>query len=128
MSVKSDAARKATYGDLVGGQLFNLPFTGTAPAKSPAEYKLVGTRFPRNDTPDKVSGDYVYLQHLRPEGILHARVVRPRGQRAYGAGAKVLNIDEAPFATSPARASCAGAISSALSPSTSGTPSAPRNN
>ncbi|HXP89218.1 MAG TPA: molybdopterin cofactor-binding domain-containing protein [Bryobacteraceae bacterium] len=101
VSVKSDAARKATYGDLVGGQLFNLPFTGTAQAKPPAEYKLVGTRFPRNDTPEKVSGAYVYLQHLRPEGILHARVVRPRGQRAYGAGAKVLNIDEASIRNIP---------------------------
>src|ERR1700689_1823453 len=27
--------------------------------------------------------------------MLHGRVVRPRGQRAYGAGAKVLNVDEA---------------------------------
>ena len=30
--------------------------------------------------------------------MLHARVVRPRGQRAYGAGAKVLSLDEASIA------------------------------
>jgi nicotinate dehydrogenase subunit B len=95
------ANRSVTYGDLVGGKLFNLPFTGTAPVKPPADYKLVGTRFPRNDTPEKVSGRYTYLQHLRPDGILHARVVRPRGQRAYGAGAKVLSIDEASIRSIP---------------------------
>src|SRR5580658_10055412 len=36
VSVKDSPARSVSYGDLVGGKLFNLPFTGTAPAKSPA--------------------------------------------------------------------------------------------
>jgi nicotinate dehydrogenase subunit B len=94
VSVKDNPARSVTYGDLIGDKLFNLPFTGTAPAKSPADYKLVGTPVPRNEVPDKVRGKYIYIQHLRPEGILHGRVVRPRGQRAYGAGAKILNVDE----------------------------------
>jgi CO/xanthine dehydrogenase Mo-binding subunit len=35
------------------------------------------------------------MQHVRVPDMLHGRVVRPRGQRAYGAGAKVLSIDEA---------------------------------
>jgi CO/xanthine dehydrogenase Mo-binding subunit len=34
------------------------------------------------------------MQHVRLPGMLHGRVVRPRGQSAYGAGAKVLSIDE----------------------------------
>src|SRR5262249_52989468 len=34
----------------------------------------------------------------RLPGMLHARVVRPRGQRAYGAGAKVLSVDETSIA------------------------------
>lgn len=89
-----DTGQKVTYGELIGGRLFHVAFTGKAPVKSPADYKLVGTRFPRNDAPEKVSGSYTYLQHLRPEGLLHGRVVRPRGQRAYGAGAKVLSVDE----------------------------------
>src|SRR5215831_15864505 len=44
--------------------------------------------------PEKVSGKYVYMQQVRVPGMLHGRVVRPRGQSAYGVGAKVLNIDE----------------------------------
>ena len=94
VSVSGNPAQSVTYGALVGGKLFQLPFTGSAPVKPVSEYKVVGKRIPRNDTPDKVSGKYVYMQHVRVPGMLHGRVVRPRGQSAYGVGAKVLNIDE----------------------------------
>src|SRR5499427_4496503 len=36
----------------------------------------------------------MYMQYARVPGMLHGRVVRPRGQRAYGVGAKVTSIDE----------------------------------
>ncbi|PWU05082.1 MAG: xanthine dehydrogenase family protein molybdopterin-binding subunit [Terriglobia bacterium] len=94
VSVAGSPQRSVNYGQLIGGKLFQLPFTGSAPVKSPAEYNVVGTSVPRNDIPDKVSGRYTYMQHARVPGMLHARVVRPRGQRAYGAGAKVLAVDE----------------------------------
>jgi nicotinate dehydrogenase subunit B len=85
--------RRATYGELVGDKLFEVPFTGSAPVKSPAEYKIVGTHAARRDLSAKVGGTYTYVQHQRSPGMLHGRVVRPRGQRAYGVGAKVLSID-----------------------------------
>jgi len=88
------AAGSVSYGELVGDKPFHLAFTGSAPVKSSAHYKVVGTAVPRNDLPDKVSGKYVYMQHVRVPGMLHGRVVRPRGQGAYGAGAKVLALDE----------------------------------
>src|SRR6185503_11432577 len=44
--------------------------------------------------PAKVAGTFAYVQHQRLPGMLHGRIVRPRGQRAYGVGAKVLRIDE----------------------------------
>jgi nicotinate dehydrogenase subunit B len=90
-----------TYGELVGDRQFNLAFTGTAPLKSVADYKLVGKSPTRNDIPEKVSGKYVYLQHVRLPGMAHGRVVRPRGQGVYGAGAKVASIDEASIAQIP---------------------------
>jgi nicotinate dehydrogenase subunit B len=90
-----------TYGELIGDKLFHLAFTGAAPVKPFAEYKLVGTPVPRNDLPDKVSGKYVYMQHVRVPDMLHGRVVRPLGQGAYGAGAKVLAIDEKPIRNIP---------------------------
>ncbi len=62
---------------------------------------MVGTPVPRNDLPDKVSGKYVYMQHVRVPGMLHGRVVRPRGQGAYGSGAKVLAVDAASISNIP---------------------------
>ena len=94
VSVIGNGSRFVSYGELVGGKQFNIPFTGSAPVKPAAEYKLAGTAVSRNDIPEKVSGKYVYMQHVRLPGMMHGRVVRPRGQRAYGAGAKVQSIDE----------------------------------
>ncbi len=101
ISAKGDTSKSVTYGALVGDKPFHLAFTGNAPVKTPAEFKVVGTRVQRNDIPDKVSGKYIYMQHQRLPGMLHGRVVRPRGQGAYGSGAKVLSIDEASIKNIP---------------------------
>jgi nicotinate dehydrogenase subunit B len=93
VSVVGDASKSVRYGDLVGDTPFHLAFTGSAPVKPFAEYKVVGTSVPRKDMPAKVAGSYTYIQHQRLPDMLHARVVRPRGQRAYGAGAKILRLD-----------------------------------
>jgi CO/xanthine dehydrogenase Mo-binding subunit len=51
---------------------------------------------PRVDIPAKVSGTYVYAQNIRVPGMLHGRLVRPRGQGAYGDGTApaILSVDE----------------------------------
>ncbi len=102
VSVDGEAGlRSVKYGDLLGDKPFNIKFTGTAPQKPVGRYKLVGTRVPRVDIPDKVSGKYVHMQHVRLPDMLHGRVVLPRGQRAYGAGAKPLSIDESSIKSIP---------------------------
>jgi nicotinate dehydrogenase subunit B len=101
VTVVDNPKQLVSYGQLVGDKPFNVPFTGTAPLKSVSAYKLVGTRVPRNDIPDKVSGKYVYMQHVRVPGMLHGRMVRPRGQSAYGSGAKVLSMDESSIQNIP---------------------------
>jgi nicotinate dehydrogenase subunit B len=98
VSVSGDPAKSVTYGELVGGKPFHLPYTGKAPLKSFREYKVVGTRIARRDIPDKAAGTYVHMQHVRVAGMLHGRVVRPQGQGAYGNGAKVLSVDESSIA------------------------------
>jgi len=89
-----DGAKRVTYGELIGDRQFDLPFTGSAPVKKPADYKLVATRVARRDLPDKVTGKHVYVQHVRVPGMWHGRVVRPRGQRAYGVGVTAISVDE----------------------------------
>ena len=65
VSVMGTTNRSVTYGELVGDKAFNLPFSGTAPLKPAAEYKVVGRLVQRKDIPEKVSGKYVYIQHVR---------------------------------------------------------------
>jgi nicotinate dehydrogenase subunit B len=96
-----NGSTRVTYGELVGDRRFNLPFTGSAPVKKPADYRLVGTRAARLDLPGKVTGTHVYMQHVRLPGMVHGRIVRPRGQRAYGVGARVINVDEASIRNIP---------------------------
>jgi nicotinate dehydrogenase subunit B len=97
--IVSGSGRTVSYGELVGDKPFNVAFTGTAPVKATTAYKIVGTSFPRNDTPAKVSAQYSYMQYVRVPGMLHGRVVRPRGQRMYGSGAKIASVDEGSIRT-----------------------------
>ena len=100
--VQGDPARApVSYGQLIGDKRFDLKVTGKAPVKRPDQYQLVGQPIPRQDMADKLVGRYTYIQHEKLEGMLHARVVRPRGQPAYGAGAKVVSIDESSIASIP---------------------------
>ena len=78
VSVKGAASKVASYGELVGSKPFNLAFTGSAPLKLVADYKLVGKSPVRNDIPEKVSGKYVYHAACAPAG--HAS--RPGGASA----------------------------------------------
>ena len=101
VSVAGAPGRKVSYGELIGDRRFELKVTGKAPVKAPERYRVVGRPEPRKDIPAKVSGQHGYIQHERLDGMLHARVVRPRGQRAYGSGAKVISVDEGSIASIP---------------------------
>jgi nicotinate dehydrogenase subunit B len=90
-----------TFGDLIGDKQFNLAFTGNAPVKNPVDYTLVTKPYPRNDIPLKARGTYRYVQHLRLPGMLHGRIIRPRGQGAYKDGVRILNINEESIASIP---------------------------
>jgi CO/xanthine dehydrogenase Mo-binding subunit len=97
----SSGNASVSYGELIGDRLFNQPFTGTAPVKDPASYTLVAAPVPRNDIPLKTSGTYRYIQHLRLPGMLHGRLVRPRGQGTYREGVQVIRVTPDPPAHSP---------------------------
>ena len=89
--VSAAGGGSVTYGDLVGGQLLNLPLSpsslnpGVAPSKPISAYTMVTVRDAvlRIDIPQKVTGEYTYVQNVRLPGMLHGRIVRPRGQGAY---------------------------------------------
>ncbi len=99
--VVSGGGKTVTYGELVGGKLFDVTIPqkvqrndlgvfqrllrpglepGEPPAKPIDRYKLVGKPQPRVDVPDIVTGSLAYSGDVRLPGMLHGRVVRPRGQ------------------------------------------------
>ncbi|MEE8310547.1 MAG: molybdopterin cofactor-binding domain-containing protein, partial [Hyphomicrobium sp.] len=101
VSVSGQPTPSVSYGELIGDREFNLKRSGIAPLKPVSRYNLVGQSVPRIDIPDKVSAKHVRVQNLRLPGMLHGRIILPRGQRAFGAGAKPLSVDESSIADIP---------------------------
>ena len=88
VSVAGNAAKKVSYGELIGGKQFNVKITATgtgwnmkvAPevkAKDVKDYKIVGTSQKRIELPAKLTGEFTYAHDVRVPGMLHGRVVRP---------------------------------------------------
>jgi len=81
--------KQVTYGELIGGKTFSLKLDKQAPLKDPAKYKIVGQPVRRFDIPEKMTGQFTYMQDFKVSGMLHGRVVRPAA-----IGATLLNVDE----------------------------------
>src|SRR6267378_3009243 len=89
VSAVSDASRKVSYAELIGGRYFNRQVewnkqTGNAmdikveaKVKSPSEYRVVGKSFTRRDLPGKVYRTDKYVTDISLPKMLHARVIRP---------------------------------------------------
>jgi nicotinate dehydrogenase subunit B len=89
VSVRSDAARRLSYGELVAGRKFNVPLNQQAKRKPVSEWKVMGTSAPRLDMASMVTGRFEFVQNVRLPGMLHGRVVRPSS-----VGATVGGVDE----------------------------------
>jgi CO/xanthine dehydrogenase Mo-binding subunit len=104
--VISGGGQSVKYGDLIGGKMFNYTMStsnggqtsatpGQGIAKPVSQYSVVGKSFPRIDIPAKVAGTYTYIQNVRIPGMVHARVVQPRG-----AGANT-SVNDQPVSVDP---------------------------
>lgn len=87
--VTAPDGRTCRYADLVGDSPLHTLVTGTAPLKSPDEYRIVGTAVQRTDIPLKVVGQGGFVTDVRLPGMVHARVVRPPEL-----GAHLVDVDE----------------------------------
>ena len=74
--------RALTYAQLIGQQQISLVSDPNVAVKAPGDYTVVGTPVPRVDLPDKFLATFTYMQDLRVDNMLHARVVRPSGRNA----------------------------------------------
>ena len=77
ISMKSNSTKRMSYGQLIGGKKFNLATNPKATPKDPKDYTVLGTSVARYDIPQKTTGEYLYVQHMRLPDMLHGKVVRP---------------------------------------------------
>jgi nicotinate dehydrogenase subunit B len=84
-----NAAKKVTYGELIGGSKFNLTLDPKAKRKDPREWTVLGKPLQRPDLPAIVMGQFEFVHNVRVPGMLHGRVVRPPA-----VGATVVSVDE----------------------------------
>ena len=97
ISLKADASKRVTYGELVGGKRFNVTLsgnnvdatTGIAKVKPVQDLTIVGQSPQRYDIPAKVDGSLKWAVDMKVPGMVHARNVKPPF-----AGAKLVSIDE----------------------------------
>ncbi|HZM95751.1 MAG TPA: molybdopterin cofactor-binding domain-containing protein [Vicinamibacterales bacterium] len=89
IALKANSSRSIAYGDLIGGQRFNLQLDKAAERKHPREWTILGTPVPRVDMRDMVAGQFEFVHNVKVPGMLHGRVVRPPE-----VGATVGSVDE----------------------------------
>jgi len=87
--------RRLGYGDLAT-LAATLPVPADPPLKPSAEFRILGTRVPRVDTPDKVDGTAVFGLDVRVPGMVYATVAR-----CPVFGGRVKSFDPAPALAVP---------------------------
>ncbi len=89
--VVAPGGERVSYWELQGGRPFGVPVTAAASPKAAAEHRQVGKRAPRLDLEGKVLGSARFVQDLRFDDMLYARVVRPPSRDA-----TLAEVDDAP--------------------------------
>jgi len=70
------------YGELVSGDVLHRRAEPQSKLKDPSTYTVIGKDIPRVDIPAKITGGPAYIQDFRPDGMVHARIVRPPNDAA----------------------------------------------
>lgn len=70
------------YWDLVKGKELERAATGAIEPKPRSAQRYIGKSVPRIDLPAKMTGQPIFLQEMRREGMVHGRVVRPPAYKA----------------------------------------------
>src|SRR5262245_8698221 len=105
---RSDASKKASYAELIGGRYFNVQLDwnkamgntlyapGKAKPKDPKDYKIVGQPIAREDIAPKVYAQEDFCTDVKVPGMVHGRMIRPAV-----AGAVPVKVDDSPIKDIP---------------------------
>jgi nicotinate dehydrogenase subunit B len=89
-------SRRVAYRDLVRDELLHVKAQPTSRLTDPSEFTVMNRPVKRVDIPGKVTGAAAYIQDMRPEGMLHARVIRPPSY-----GAELASLDASAVSAMP---------------------------
>ena len=87
--VDSKTGKKMTLQEVLGGRLIEDEVHLPVRLKDKSQYQVVGKAIPRREIEKMVRGEQVYVQDLRFPGMVHARIIRPKGY-----GAKLMGVDK----------------------------------
>jgi CO/xanthine dehydrogenase Mo-binding subunit len=93
---KSDAAKKVSYGELLGGKRFEMTIKKDAKRKPVQNWTVLGRSVPRIDMPALATARFEHTHNVRVPGMLHGRMVRPPS-----IGATLASVDESSVAGMP---------------------------
>jgi CO/xanthine dehydrogenase Mo-binding subunit len=74
---RTDASKRATYGDLIAGAKFGVALNTNAARKPQSDWTILGTSVKRPEIPAMVTGQFEYAHNVRVPGMMHGQVVRP---------------------------------------------------
>ncbi|MFD1883108.1 xanthine dehydrogenase family protein molybdopterin-binding subunit [Paracoccus pacificus] len=74
--------RRLRFGALVADTDLKVEAQPESPLTTPESFRLIGRSLPRPDITVKATGGAAFVQDMRPEGMLHARVIRSAAPRA----------------------------------------------
>ncbi|AMJ62980.1 xanthine dehydrogenase family protein molybdopterin-binding subunit [Bosea sp. PAMC 26642] len=94
--VSAPGGASAAFWDLVTGKELAVDAAGQATLKAASAHRYIGRPVPRLDLPAKLSGGDIFLQDLRPAGMLHGRVVRPPAYSATLASLGTKDVEAMP--------------------------------
>jgi nicotinate dehydrogenase subunit B len=87
--ISATSGSRVSYGELIGGEHFELAVSAAAKRRSPSEWKVLGKPVPSMDRAALMTGMFEFVHNVHVPGMVHGRVVRPPE-----VGATVANVDE----------------------------------
>lgn len=87
---------RVSYWELATGQALEREATGQTRFRAPEAYRYIGKSVPRLDIPAKVMGEPIFVQDMRPAGMLFGQVTRPPAYRA-----RLVSVDTAAIEKMP---------------------------
>jgi len=94
--IRANNGAQISYWELVIGESLNREATGLVKPKPISEHRYIGRSVPRPDIQAKVLGEAIFVQELRPKGMLFGQVVRPPNHSARLQSVNLSKVEKMP--------------------------------